>query len=239
MFDLDDTIYDHKYHRRCALSALKNAHPQLANISLDELEREHERLLTGDYSKVLDRLQTDDESRLERMRLLFQAYGVALTDNETRVYSDIYQKTYKDNRRAIPGVIRLIDTLRKSVSIGVVSNGLHDMQIEKIRILQIECRIDYLVISGDINARKPEKAIFENALSKGRAKPDEAVFIGDSWENDIVGASGCGMKTIWLNRYDTLCPDSRVTLEIRSYENIDAIIGCIFSNASETEERIH
>jgi putative hydrolase of the HAD superfamily len=163
------------------------------------------------------------------MRLLFENYGIPLTDEETRSYTALYRKAYDDNTRAVPGVLDLIKALKPSVSIGVVTNGLHDIQLQKLRVCQAETLADYIVISGDLGFRKPEKAIFEHALSKSGAKPEEAVLIGDSWELDILGASGCGIRTIWINRYGMLCPDSGLTLEVRSFEDTNAILECIFS----------
>lgn len=229
MFDLDDTIYDHKHHRLCGLQALQNVHPRLSEVPLAELEWEHERLLSGNYTKVLDRQQTTEESRLERMRLLFENYGIPLTDEETRRYTSLYRKAYDENTRAVPGVLDLIKALKPSVSIGVVTNGLHDIQLQKLRVCQAETLADYIVISGDLGVRKPEKVIFEYALSQSGAKPEEAVLIGDSWELDILGASGCGISTIWINRYDKPCPVSGLTLEVRSFEETQKIVKYIYT----------
>ncbi len=86
-----------------------------------------------------------------------------------------------------------------------------------------QCRL----FSEDVNSRKPDKAIFETALLKGESKPEEAIFIGDSWEADMIGATNCGIKAVWLNRYNRVCPDSSLVYEIQSFNNIDYILNFI------------
>jgi putative hydrolase of the HAD superfamily len=41
--------------------------------------------------------------------------------------------------------------------------------------------------------------MFEVALRSLNVPPSEAMFVGDDYHADIVGANKVGMKTIWLN----------------------------------------
>ena len=54
LFDLDDTLFDHQYSRRCGLLVLQHAYPPLARIPIEDLVAEHERQLTASYDGVLD-----------------------------------------------------------------------------------------------------------------------------------------------------------------------------------------
>lgn len=227
MFDLDDTLFDHKYSRLCALEAMRRENKVISKASLKELEREHEILLSGNYLKVLDRTLTIKDSMVERTYQLFAKYGVVLTEAEAENYTIIYKKEYESNRKAIPGVIDLIRKLKDSVKIGIVTNGMYDIQMEKVRICQLEDMLDFLILSDEIGARKPEKAIFEAALLKSESNPEEVVFIGDSWSSDVIGATNCGIKSIWLNRYNQVCPDAHLAYEINSFYDIDSILNYI------------
>ena len=86
-----------------------------------------------------------------------------------------------------------------------------------------------MILSEEVGSRKPDKAIFEAALQKSGSAPDEAVFIGDAWETDIIGAANCGIKAVWLNRYKKDCPDSALAYEIKSFDDIDGILDHIFT----------
>ena len=82
---------------------------------------------------------------------------------------------------------------------------------------------DFLILSEEVGSRKPDKAIFEAALQKSGSAPNEAVFIGDAWETDMIGAANCGIKAVWLNRYNKPCPNAGLVYEIKSFEGMDGI----------------
>jgi putative hydrolase of the HAD superfamily len=56
-----------------------------------------------------------------------------------------------------------------------------------------------IVISEIVGVNKPDKAIFEHALSGARAVKEKSVMIGDSLEADIRGALDFGMTAIYFN----------------------------------------
>jgi HAD superfamily hydrolase (TIGR01549 family) len=59
---------------------------------------------------------------------------------------------------------------------------------------------DLIVISGEVNQRKPSSKIFERALNALNVNPSKAVFIGDMLDLDIIGPRNVGMKTILIER---------------------------------------
>ncbi|MCL6588782.1 MAG: HAD family hydrolase [Firmicutes bacterium] len=228
LFDLDDTLFDHKYARLCALRALQDLHPVLQSVPLDELEKEHEILLAAGYFSVLDKTISLYDSRLERIRSLFRIYGVSLSGAETKYYAGYYNHVYEKNRQAVPGAKRFLESLKPPLIIGVVSNGLTEFQMEKIRLCEMEGLIDFTVFSEDVGVRKPNRRIFEIALEKAAASPEEALFIGDAWPTDIVGANNCGIRSIWLNRYGLTCPDPKLAHEIHDFDSLENIITPLF-----------
>lgn len=46
---------------------------------------------------------------------------------------------------------------------------------------------------------KPDPKIFHNALARLSLSADEVVHVGDHLIDDVAGAAGVGMKTVWLN----------------------------------------
>ena len=41
--------------------------------------------------------------------------------------------------------------------------------------------------------------VFQNALGAG-ARREEVVYVGDSWEHDMIGARDAGIRGIWVCR---------------------------------------
>jgi putative hydrolase of the HAD superfamily len=81
----------------------------------------------------------------------------------------------------------------------VVSNwdvSLHDV----LRKLELEPLLDAILTSAGAGARKPEPAIFEQALALAGVTPGLAVHVGDSLEEDVVGARAAGIEPVLVRR---------------------------------------
>lgn len=63
-------------------------------------------------------------------------------------------------------------------------------------------------ISSEVGAAKPDRLIFEQAVAPYQAS--RVWHIGDSWEDDVLGAQGAGLQAIWLRRDRPLLPDPAV-----------------------------
>ena len=84
------------------------------------------------------------------------------------------------------------------VMTGVISNA--DMDHLDAAL---ECNgLQFSVVESSESAGcyKPEPEIFFRALEAMGCKAEEALYVGDSQEDDIVGAKRAGMRVAWLNR---------------------------------------
>lgn len=223
LFDLDDTIFDHQYARRCGLQKL-NKQYHLTHVPINEFEKIHQYYLDLTYNKVLEKKISLEESRKERVLLLFNHFGKSLKDDEIMKADTVYRNEYNNNRQSIPGVIELMEEIKKNAKICIITNGLQIVQDKKIKICKIEKYIDYSIFSEHIGFNKPDHRFFMKTLEIVNNEKYECMVIGDSWKIDILGAHNAGIKNIWLNRYDIKCPDPDITIEINSYENTEEII---------------
>jgi putative hydrolase of the HAD superfamily len=57
-----------------------------------------------------------------------------------------------------------------------------------------------VVTSADAGAAKPDRRIFERGLELAGARPEEAVHVGDSVENDVAGARALGIRPVLVAR---------------------------------------
>jgi putative hydrolase of the HAD superfamily len=97
-------------------------------------------------------------------------------------------------------VLQALDELKKrGLKLGLISNIEKDMSatLEK---LGLSARLDIVVTSQDAGFTKPQPEIFRYALEKSGIKPDEAVYVGDQYQVDVIGAEGAGMEGILLDR---------------------------------------
>jgi putative hydrolase of the HAD superfamily len=61
-----------------------------------------------------------------------------------------------------------------------------------------EVRIDSYVVGH----RKPRPAIFELASERLKLSPQQAVYIGDSYNHDVIGAQNVGLRAVLLDPMD-------------------------------------
>ena len=57
---------------------------------------------------------------------------------------------------------------------------------------------DVIIDSTVFGNIKPDPSIFEAALSELDVAAEEAIYVGDSYNADMVGAKGVGMWTAWM-----------------------------------------
>ncbi len=231
LFDVDDTLFDHTHSTRIGLNAVRQRYGRLGQKSVDELEHDFLQLSSEIWPLVLQGRMTVDESRLVRLRQLFALYGAAWDEVEGQAIVACYREHYQSSRRPVEGVVPLLDRLKKTAQIGIVTNNLVAEQRDKLRYCRIDHLIDFLVTPEQAGATKPAPAIFEAALAQAGCGPQEAVMVGDSWQADVVGASAVGIRAIWLNRRGVPCPDPSLAAEIRAFEPLEDVLAVVLGTA--------
>ena len=97
----------------------------------------------------------------------------------------------------------LADLRGRGIRLGLISNGQRDLEEFA---LHHGLEVDAIVGSLAHGRIKPDPSIFLAALAALEAAPDEAVMVGDSYEDDIEGARALGIRAILLDR-DGLRPE--------------------------------
>ena len=87
----------------------------------------------------------------------------------------------------------------KGVRIAVVTNTPWPGRVRQpdLVVLGLGDYVSALVASGDVGFRKPHAAVFQAALDALGARAADAVMVGDSLANDVVGARRLGMLGVW------------------------------------------
>jgi FMN phosphatase YigB (HAD superfamily) len=60
---------------------------------------------------------------------------------------------------------------------------------------------------------KPRPEYYEEILLRMDVEANEAIMVGDDWENDMVGAAAVGLHTFWLTSNSTTLPDPSLPLD--------------------------
>src|SRR5258708_5992220 len=85
---------------------------------------------------------------------------------------------------------------------------------DQLRHLGIFDLFDATVYSSEIGVRKPNAAIYEEALRLTGVPPDRALFIGDRLREDIRGPRSCGIAAVLTHEFRQEEPGPGVEVEV-------------------------
>jgi putative hydrolase of the HAD superfamily len=112
----------------------------------------------------------------------------------------------------------LSELKKRGQLLGLISNVERDMTAT-LNELGLASQLDVVVTSQDTGFTKPQPGIFRAALERAKVEPDEAIYVGDQYQVDVVGARGTGMKGILLDRYGYY-EDIKDCLKIKSLSEV-------------------
>jgi putative hydrolase of the HAD superfamily len=102
--------------------------------------------------------------------------------------------------RVVAGADRLIERCRRAgLTVGVISNW-HSAVHHLLRECGLAPGIEFILVSSEFGWRKPSPKIFEHALTRAMVPASQAVHVGDSWEDDVVGAASAGVHPVFFQR---------------------------------------
>jgi HAD superfamily hydrolase (TIGR01662 family) len=120
-------------------------------------------------------------------------------DTRIRIALNAFFEDYVDSFELRPCAKQLLTCVSERCKIGLISNFTYAPVIyAALRRLGINQFFNAVLVSEAVGWRKPHAKIFEEALRKLDAKPDETVYVGDSPLEDIKGAKALGMKTVFV-----------------------------------------
>jgi HAD superfamily hydrolase (TIGR01549 family) len=140
--------------------------------------------------------RTKDDERaaaLKWAKTLLRSY--ALSDQQLLAAADALL-LYYDMYQPVAGIIDLLGELQTAgVRQAVVSNWPPSLR-SFLEFHGLHSYFESVVFSAEDGVGKPDARIFHRALRGMDLLPHEAVFVGDSVEMDVVGATGVGMRCI-------------------------------------------
>lgn len=155
---------------------------------------------------------------LKKMGIEDSALGSTLADlfiEERKKSPFIYEETFA-----------VLDQLKEHYQLVLITNGSPSLQQTKLEITpEIAPYFEHIIISGGFGVGKPNRTIFDHALSLSNVQPAEALMVGDNLMTDILGASYVGIPSVWINR-DNHEPHEEIkaTYEIKNLEELFSIL---------------
>jgi HAD superfamily hydrolase (TIGR01509 family) len=211
LFDVDGTLFDRVLAQKevCALIV-----KQLPRIFGDlKPERVLEAYLESDRvsTERFDAGAPSEALRDLRNSLFLQLLG--LKEDLAAAISEIYVRDYPKVKTPVDGAIPVVKKLSRKFKVGIVSNGLADVQYTKLETIGLRHLFSCIVLSEEFGIRKPDSKIFHHAVSLLHLQPAECLYVGDSYINDVIGAKTAGMQACWFNPESLKSQDENIKPE--------------------------
>ena len=104
---------------------------------------------------------------------------------------------------------------RKSIGTGLISNW-DDSARKVLGENGLDKELDAVFISSEVGLEKPDRRIFELALSKKGIPPEQCLYVGDNYYDDAIGARQVGIKPVIINPYGFVGVEELVDVDIIS-----------------------
>ncbi|HML03186.1 MAG TPA: HAD family hydrolase [Candidatus Bathyarchaeia archaeon] len=205
IFDLFDTLLllesDEAYYR----PSLKRLHSFLVENGVN-VSFEH---FCNVYFEVRDEFYAESRKTLDEPHFDFRVshtlrrLGHDLDSSDpivtgaTAAFADEFMRYVTLDDQAID----VLKELHKEYKLGLISNlAIPECGRRLLDKFGLTRFFEVIIISGEVNKRKPSPAIFEMALKGLGVEASKAVFVGDMLDLDVMGPKAVGMKTILIKR---------------------------------------
>jgi putative hydrolase of the HAD superfamily len=115
------------------------------------------------------------------------------------------QASYIGRQYSIQFIDGVEEQLRRFIAfghkVGIITNGPKDHQMNKLRGLGIDKLIpeEMIFISDAVGLAKPDPGIFAHVNRVSGTTAENSLYVGDTWDNDVVGALAAGWRVCWYN----------------------------------------
>ena len=218
LFDFGGTLDGNGVHwRDRTYRFLQRAYPEIDRDTFDRVDRASvDRLIASGKAPELTLRETMDV-------IATGIYEALDLDPEVKdQYVDFFclgAQEHLDRNR------RWLETLREQYRLGVISNNFGNTQgwCDEYNLSPL---LDIVVDSTVVGVSKPEAGIFHAALTGLSTLPEEAIYVGDTYSDDVVGAKGVGLWTAWLvGEEEKECPDaSIVDVQLTVLQELEAFL---------------
>lgn len=143
-------------------------------------------------------------SYTELFKLIFKTMEIKVDEKTLNGLVNIVKKTY--HLKLLDDVIDFLEAIKDKYLIALVSTIPKFIFEEGLG--ESRKYFKEIVTGWDAKASKPDPKIYLTALKKLGVKPEEAVYIGDDVNLDIIPPKKLGMKTIYINRKGLTCKEA-------------------------------
>jgi len=197
LFDIDDTLFDRDKAQiewaHLMIEEYREVFKGIEQKAVVNALLKSDRIATEEFNRTYSR----DAARIGRFRIFLKLLG--LSSEPAEGITALYVESYPKINSPVKGAKSVIEHLAKKFQLGIVSNAFGDVQYQKLKVLGIKDLFDCILLSSEVGVWKPDPRIFWRAASLLERQPEECMYIGNFYDDDILGAKKAGMQTCWFS----------------------------------------
>jgi putative hydrolase of the HAD superfamily len=205
-FDLDHTLWDFDANARETLVDIYGIFElECRNITpFEDFYRKylyHNEILWNRYHNGFITAEELKWKRMWRTLLDFKIGDEALAKAISARFLEILpvkQNLFEHAREILEYLIA------KGYTLHMITNGFEKTQWSKLNNSGLGHYFTHVITSEASNSVKPQKEIFDYAISKAGAVHKESIMIGDNLDADIKGAINAGIDSIFVNHINAV-----------------------------------
>jgi len=248
LFDLDNTLIDFTDSEIISLNHIYRKYYSTIEYAVFE---NHFRDINSNLWKRVgarEKALMPNDIRLSRFKQLNQKLACNIPAEQI---AHDYERNLAEHAQWFPDVKTVIEFLhQKGHILGIVTNGLVEVQNKKQQRLALHQWFDCFIVSDGVGIAKPNKEIFAIALQEIASKRNQPIhsfnknsvlMVGDSLESDGHGAMSFGIGYCFINNkaIEVVESAANITYNIRTVAHLPFHIGYEDEYALFLKSRIH
>lgn len=191
VFDADETVLDLRPAVTGGLVAvldeMRRRTSAAAGVTLAELE--------SDWGAVFGELKAAPVAEIRRAALARSLARAELVDHLDEI-ADLFFAHRFALTRPFPDVPSALATLRGRYTLGFATNG--NSRAERCGLAG-EFAFELYAHENGL-PKKPAPEFYAAVVAAAGVPAEQIVYVGDSWEHDVVAPRRAGLRSVWLNR---------------------------------------
>ncbi len=199
-FDLDHTLWDFDKNSQEALNEIYNSlHLDQYILSFDRFLKKYREINNRYWHLYSQNKVTKEQVRNDRFVDTLSFFNIDQPTELGHIISEKYVTLSPTKTNLFPDTHDVLKALSKTYKLHIITNGFVEVQHIKLKNSNLKTYFDVVVCSEETGKKKPHKDVFNLALQKAKAKPENALMVGDNLEADVLGSQKAGMSSIWFN----------------------------------------
>lgn len=210
-FDLDHTLWDFEKNSEITFDLIFNKHK--ININLSDFMKVY-RPVNLKYWNMYRNNQINSENlRYFRLQEVFEELKLKSDKTLINLIAEEYINYLSEQIHLFTDAENILNYLATRYRLHIITNGFEIIQHKKIKSSRIDHFFETVTTAEGSGYKKPDKRIFDYAISKAKTHQTKSLMIGDSLEADIQGAKDFGMQAIYFGK--------KPEIEVEFIENLN------------------